>query len=108
MSNRISALRGGIKKVTTAGTAVALADTTTAPLTIPLSVTIQALGTNTNPVVVGASNVVAAPGTQGTPTQVGIRLAANDTITIDITDITQVWVDSITSGDGVSWLVGSA
>lgn len=108
MSNRISVLRGGTKQVAAAGTAVRLADTSATPSPIALAVTIQALGTNTSPVVVGASNVVAAPGTQGSPTQVGVRLDANDTITLDITDITNVWVDAITNGDGVSWIVGTA
>lgn len=106
MSQRATALRTGNKVVATAGTAVQLADSSTQPAIEPLTVVIQALGTNTGVVVVGDSLVVAAPGTQASPTQRGIRLAANDALTLDIIDIRQVWIDAVTSGDGVSWMVG--
>lgn len=107
MSQRITAFRTGTKFVATAGTRVRLADTA-GVATMPATVAIQALGTNTGVIVIGDASVVAIPGTQGSPTQVGIRLAANDVITLDVVDISQIYIDSVTNGDGVSWLVGVA
>jgi len=52
---------------------------------------------NTNPVVVGDNAVVAANATQR-----GIVLVpGNDPITIEIDDVSDLWVDSITNGDVV-------
>lgn len=105
MSPSIGAIRDGRKLVTTAGTRVQLADS---GATGAVSVVIQALGTNTGNVVVGSSVCVAAPGTQGTPTQRGILLKANDSISLDVSDLGEIWLDSVTSGDGVVWIVGAS
>jgi hypothetical protein len=65
---------------------------------------IQALSTNTGAVTVGDATVVAAVGTQGSPTQVGIRLTAGQTLILSTDDLDDVWLDSATSGDGVSFV----
>lgn len=104
----VTAFRTGTKQVTTAGTRVQLADSSSNPSVEAITVAIQAFGTNTGAVVIGDANVVALAGTQGSATQRGIRLAANDVITIDVIDIAQIWVDALNNGDGVSWLVGAA
>ncbi len=108
MSQRVTAFRTGTKTVATPGTPVQLVDAATPAAVEAATVAIQALATNTGNVVVGDSHVVAGPGTQGAPTQRGIRLTAGTGITIDLIDITQVWVDAVTAGDGVSWLIGVA
>lgn len=84
----------GIKTVTTAGTDIALSTSTTCK-----KVVIQALTTNTNPVAIGASGVDATLGT-GT----GIILYAGDSIDIYDTDLANIFVDSITDGEGVRFL----
>jgi hypothetical protein len=104
----MASFRTGTKVVAAAGTRVQLTDTTSNPATGARTVAIQALSTNTGAVTVGDANVVAAVGTQGTPTQRGIRLTAGQILTVDLTDITSLWLDCATSGDGVSWLVGAA
>ncbi len=84
-------------KVTTAGTAVRLAGVET---DAAKSVIVQALGTNTEPVVVGASTVKAAAATIR-----GVELAAKQTISFDITDSAEIWVDSRVNGEGVSYVI---
>lgn len=107
MSLPIRTLRDGLTKVTTAGTRVQLAESPT-PAFGAVSIIINALNTNTGDIVVGGATVVAGPGTQGTPTQRGVRLAKGDSISLDLIDIAAVYIDSVTSGDGVSWVVGAA
>lgn len=107
MSLPIASLRAGKTVVATAGTRVQVADVAAAK-TIAVTAVIQALSTNTGAVVVGGNTVVAGPGTQGTPTQVGIRLNAGDVISLDLIDIGAVYVDAVTNGDGVSWVLGAA
>lgn len=65
---------------------------------------IQALPTNINTVTVGDANVVASMGTQGSPTARGHRLNSPgvDFISFDFNDLTNVWVDAASSGDGVT------
>lgn len=91
-------INDGIKVVTTAGTRAALATSATIKQII-----ITALSTNTGTIVVGGSTCVAAPGTQGSPTRRGTPLGIGDTVTIDITNPSLIYIDATTSGDGVSW-----
>ncbi len=92
-----------VVKVTTAGTRVQIP--TSGKEFAARGVIIQALNTNTEAVVIGDKNVVAAAGTQETPTQRGIELAKGTSISIDLCDATQVWVDARTSKDGVAYLL---
>jgi hypothetical protein len=88
-------LTSGRKVVTTAGTAVQLASTRT-----PAGrVTITALKSNTLQVAIGGSNVLATAGSE-----TGILLAkADQSITFFVDDLSKIWVDAGTSGDGVSY-----
>jgi hypothetical protein len=82
----------GRKVVATAGTREQLAPGGTQVE----SVCITALETNANKVVVGGSTVVAALGTRrGTP------LAASESVTFYVNDLSAVWVDAMTNGEGV-------
>ena len=84
----------GQKLVTTHGTAVKLSASS-----VPcLKVTIQALLTNTGSIAVGASDV-AANGTIK-----GIVLFAGSSITLTISDLTSIYIDSTVDGEGVSYL----
>jgi hypothetical protein len=49
--------------------------------------------------------VKAKAGSQATPEQRGIELAKSQSISIDICDATQVWVDARTSKDGVVYML---
>lgn len=83
----------GVKTVTTAGTDLALAASTTAKIVI-----IQAQTDNTSAVAVGASGVDATLAT-GT----GIILYAGDVITLEIDNLADVYVDALVSGEGVRY-----
>jgi len=79
------------KTVTTPGTAVALASSTTIK-----QVTVTAELTNTDLVCVGGSTVVAALATQrGTP------LYPGDSFTIESDNLAEVFIDAIDATDGV-------
>jgi hypothetical protein len=80
----------GIKTVTTAGTQVALAASTTVK-----SVTVKALRTNTNLIYVGDSSV---------SNTTGFQLSPGDTISMDIADLATVYIDSVIDGEGVSFI----
>jgi len=90
-------------KVTTAGTRVQIP--TSGGEFGAKTVLIQALSTNTEAVVIGDKNVVAKAGSQSAPEQRGIELKAGVTISLDICDATQIWVDARTSKDGIAYLV---
>ncbi len=90
-------------KVTTAGTAVQIP--TSGKEFAAKAVIVQALSTNTESVVVGDANVKAKAGTQETPEQRGIELKQSQSISIDVCDATQVWVDARTNKDGVAYLL---
>jgi hypothetical protein len=84
----------GRKVVTTAGTAVALVSTNTPCRRVDITAETD----NTNPVVVGDANVVAAIATRkGTP------LAAGATLTIYVDDLSKVYLDAVTSTEGVTF-----
>jgi hypothetical protein len=80
----------GKKAVTTAGTRVALASAQ--PIT---SVTVKALAGNTGTIYVGGSNVASAN---------GFQLAKSESVSLDILDLSTVWIDSSVDGEGVTYL----
>ena len=98
-----SALRDGLKTVTTPGTAVQLP--TVEASDSANTVLVQALATNEGEVVVGSKTVVAAKGSHATPTRRGAALAVGANIALQINDSAQVWIDAEKAGDGVSYLV---
>lgn len=89
-----SSLSSGRKTVASAGTAEALSSTATAIR----EVIITAETDNTGYIVVGGSGVVAALNTRkGTP------LAAGASVTLEVKDLGQVYLDTTVSGDGVTY-----
>lgn len=80
----------GKTTVTTAGTRVALAGSTTVK-----SVTIKALAANTGTMYVGNATVASTN---------GFALAAGDTISMDIADLATVNIDSSVNGESVTYL----
>ena len=86
-------IANGRKVVTTAGTAVVLAAST--PCT---KVDITAETDNTGIISVGGSGVIALLATRQ-----GVPLNAGDTYSLDITNLTTVYIDSTVSGDGVTF-----
>jgi len=89
-------IAGGRTIVATAGTAVQLSTTQTSCL----SLSITAETNNTGLIAVGDASVVAAAGTQ---TNVLAILNAGDTISVDINNLTHIYLDSTVSGDGVAY-----
>jgi hypothetical protein len=86
----------GRKVVTTHGTRVPLAATAG---TIAARLIITALKSNTNLVAVGGVAVVAAAGTEQ-----GVLLKATDQpLELSGVDLSRVYIDSITDGEGVSY-----
>lgn len=85
----------GLQLVAVAGTAEPLVATST-PCRM---VEIQARPENTDVVVVGASTVVAAAGTRR-----GIALVPNASVQIRVTDVADLYIDAVVSGEGVSFL----
>lgn len=84
----------GRQVVTTAGTRVQLSTTQTAVL----EVTVTAETDNTGLIVVGGSTVVATLASRrGTP------LNAGDSLTLAVNDLTDVYLDSTVSTDGVTY-----
>lgn len=84
----------GIQLVASAGTAEALASSTSCR-----KVTVQARPENTDVVVVGASTVVAAAGTRR-----GIALVPGQSVTLNVTDLADLYVDAAVTGEGVSYV----
>lgn len=80
----------GHTTVTTAGTRVVLAGSTTVK-----SVTIKALGANTGIIYVGDSGVTSAN---------GFPLYARDTISMDISNLNTIYIDSSISGEGIAYI----
>ncbi len=69
------------------------------------TVTVQALSSNEGVVVVGGPTVVAAAGAHGAATRSGIALNVGDTISLDINDTAEVYLDVTKNKDGVSFTV---
>ena len=95
-----SKLGEGRQVVTTAGTREPL--TNDAAYSVPTgpirTLVITALSGNTDKVVVGGAGVIAALATRrGTP------LAASETLVLECDDISDVYLDSVVSGEGVSF-----
>ena len=80
----------GVKVVTTAGTRVALASTTSIK-----SVTVKAKLGNTGLIYIGSSAVTSAN---------GFQLAASETISLDIDDLAKVYIDSAVNLEGVTFI----
>jgi hypothetical protein len=89
-----SVVGDGRKIVTTAGTREQLSSSSTSTL----NVVIQAELDNTGVVVVGGITVVAALATRR-----GIGLEAGDSISLNVSDLSLIWLDSMVSGDGVTY-----
>lgn len=84
----------GRKTVTSAGTAETLVASTTRGARI----IIQAETDNTNNVAVGDVNVVAAAGSER-----GTILSPGSTIDVLLIDLVDIFVDSVTNGEGVTF-----
>lgn len=88
-----SSLGNGRKTVASAGTAEALAASTSCK-----SVTVTAETDNTGVISVGGSGVIATLATRtGTP------LNAGDSFTLEIDNLSKVYIDTTVSGDGVTY-----
>lgn len=95
LDNPAGSIISGRQVVSTNGTRVQLSTTSTAVL----SVAIQAETDNTNPVTVGGADVVGALATRK-----GIALSAGASISLDVNDLAKVYIDSITNGEGVTYI----
>lgn len=83
------------RTVTTAGTRVQLSTTAIRCSKVEITAKIN----NVDFVVVGGSTVVAAEATRrGTP------LAQGDTLTLYVNDLSKIYLDAVTSGDGVTYV----
>jgi hypothetical protein len=66
-----------------------------------IEVAVRALTTNTNNVVVGADNSVRA----AAGSETGLLLKPTDpAVWIPVDDVLDLFVDAVTSGEGVAWL----
>ena len=90
----LSTISDGRKVVASAGSRVTLASSTIAKLVI-----ITAETDNTGLIVVGGSTVVAALATRQ-----GIPLNAGDSVTLEIANLADVYLDTTVNGDGVTYL----
>lgn len=88
--NPLTGIASGQKTVTSAGTAEALAGSTACK-----SVTIKALHDNTNMVYVGTSTVDSTN---------GFVLDAGETVSMDIDNLADVYIDVDTNSEGVSYI----
>ena len=95
VTSAITTVTDGRKVVTTAGTRVALAASTACK-----EVVITAETDNTGIVAVGAAGTVIA----ALATRTGIPLNAGDSITIQTDNLADIGLDSIVSGDGVTFM----
>jgi hypothetical protein len=84
--------------VTTAGTRVQLS-TSNARVG---AVAIQAETDNTGVIVVGGSTVVASQATRR-----GIALSAGEVVSLDVDQLSDIYLDSTVNGDGVNYVVTS-
>lgn len=90
-------IANGRKVTVSAGTAVALASSTSAKWVV-----ITAETDNTGYVVVGGSGVIAALATRQ-----GVPLMAGDSVALPIDNLADVYIDSLVSGDGVTFTYGT-
>lgn len=87
------AIKHGVKTVTTAGTDVVLATSTSARWVI-----IQAQTDNTGVIAVGEAGVDATVATGN-----GVALAAGESISLPADDLANIYIDATVSGDGVRY-----
>lgn len=85
----------GRKTVTTAGTSERISATNVNCR----RVTFMALLTNTDNIVIGSSTVIASEATRN-----GIPLSAGQSITLDIEDLYNWYIDAVVSGEGITYL----
>jgi len=90
-------LGDGVTTVTTAGTDVALAGSTTAKWVI-----IQSQTDNTGKIAVGVTGVDATIATGD-----GVLLSAGESITLPIDNLADVFIDSTVNGEGVRYIYGT-
>lgn len=90
-------LTNGRKTVTTPGTPVALASSAACAW-----VAVTALASNADVVSVGGSGVLATAGSE-----TGVVLAPGASVTIPTTNVSNVFVDALVAGNGVSFLAGA-
>lgn len=95
MSNNPVAIGDGRAVVASSGTAVALSTTPN----VVTAVQITALPTNSNKVWVGGPTVKAAVGQER-----GMPLDASDSFYMEVADLSRVYVDAITNGEGVTYV----
>ena len=86
----LSSVGSGKTTVTTAGTQVVLSSSTATA-----SVTIKALATNTGYIYVGASTVSSTD---------GFQLQAGEVVSMDVDNLSDIWIDSSVNGEGVSYI----
>lgn len=91
------AIGHGVKTVTAAGTAEALAASRSVKWVI-----VQAQTDNTGVVAVGGSGVL---GTVATGT--GVALAAGESVTLPTEDLSSIFIDATVNGDGARFTYGS-
>lgn len=95
----------GSKVSTTPGTAVALS-----AISVPCKwVRVCGFEGNADSVVIGFSNAVRAGATGGAPsgTRTGLVLGANQNEELKVSNLNLLYLDVITSGDGVHFLYGN-
>lgn len=80
----------GQTTVVTAGSSVQLASSTSIK-----SVTIRALSTNTGLTYVGSSSVSSAN---------GFQLSPQETVSLDLDNLSKIWLDAATNGNGCSYI----
>lgn len=84
----------GQKVVTTAGTAVQLSDRDD-----QVTLMVKALDTNTDIVAIGND------GNGDVTVSNGMRLDAGEVALFPVMVMSSIWIDSVVSGEGVSWLI---
>lgn len=93
-------VRDGRKVVAAAGTRVQLVATDT-PAKL---VTVMAMPTNTDIVVLGGSTVVAGNSTDSGAVRRGVPLNPGQSITLNVENLLEIYLDSVVSGEGVTYL----
>lgn len=98
LDNPSGSLKGGVAVCTAAGTANAIATTN-----VQCSwVVIQAQNSNTGNVMIGTSAVDITDGSETS----GIELAAGESVTLPVSNLSEIYIDADTSADGVTYLYG--
>jgi hypothetical protein len=88
--NSATTAYSGQKNVTTAGSHLVLGTTQAI-----VSITVTAKPTNTGNIFVGPDGVTSTT---------GLILQPGDSVSLDVSNVTAVYIDSAVSGEGVSWL----